>query len=185
MRGPAARSTRAISCASLPSPITHASLMRANVHLLENFARRGHRFGEHGRFIGDAARHAMQIHDGQGQKLREGAVMADDPQHAPPRAMRRDSSTAITASFGESKPRAGQIDFSHDAPPDPAAILRATDAHYFAHEFVPERAVKIVIPAQDFHVGIANSRPGAHAPAPIRAAIAARLFAPSQHGSDV
>ena len=44
------------------------------------------------------------------------------------------------------------------APPHPAAILRACDTDDFAHEFVAERAVKIMIAAQDFDVGIADSR---------------------------
>jgi hypothetical protein len=53
---------------------------------------------------------------------------------------------------------ARQIDFSDDAAANPVAILRACDADDFAYKFVPERAVKIVVAAQNFDVGVANSR---------------------------
>ena len=132
--------------------------VRANVYLFQNFARRGERLGEDGCLIGNARGHAMQIHDGQREVFGERAVVAEDSQHAPPRAVRRDSAAAIAAWLAEPQARARQIDFADDAPPDPAAILRARDADDFAHKFVAERAVKIVIAAQNFDVGVADSR---------------------------
>ena len=65
---------------------------------------------------------------------------------------------AIAAWLAEPSARARQINFADDATPDPGAVLRARDADDFAHKFVAERAVKIVIAAQNFDVGIADSR---------------------------
>ena len=58
----------------------------------------------------------------------------------------------------EREPGACQVNFSDHTPPYPAPILRACDAYYFAHEFVAERSVEIVIPAQNFDVRIAYPR---------------------------
>ena len=132
--------------------------VRANIYLFQNFARRGQRLGEDGGLIGNARGHAVQVHDGQREVFGERAVVADDSQDAPPLAMRRYPPAAIAAWPAEAQAGARQIDFADDAPPDPAAILRACHAHDFAHKFVAQRAVEIVIAAQDFDVGVADSR---------------------------
>jgi hypothetical protein len=134
-----------------------------NVDLFEDFARRGQGFCEHGSIIGDARGHAVQIHDRQRQKFGEGAIMAQDSKHASPLAMRRNSTAAISAHLllpMMTKPQAsaGKIDFANDAPPYPVLVTCAGDPHNVAHEFMAERAVKIVIAAQDFDIGIADSR---------------------------
>src|SRR6266700_3252224 len=84
--------------------------------------------------------------------------MSQDSQHTAPRAMRRDSAAAIAAHFLEAQASAGEIDLSDDAPPNPTLILCAGYAHHFSHEFMAERAVKIVIAAQDFNIGVTDSR---------------------------
>ena len=58
------------------------------------------------------------------------------------------------------KPQASarEIDFPNHAPPHPVLIPCARDLHDVTHEFMPESAVKIVIAAQDFNIGIADSR---------------------------
>jgi hypothetical protein len=53
---------------------------------------------------------------------------------------------------------ARNIDFTDNAPPHPVFIACASNPHDITHEFVAERAVKIVIAAQDFNIGIADSR---------------------------
>src|ERR1700674_489048 len=131
--------------------------VRADVYLLENFARGGERLGEDRRLIGNAFGYAMQIHNGQREAFGERAIVADDSQHAPPCAVRRDSPAAIAAFLAEAQTRTRQINFADDAPPDPGTIFRARDADDFAHKFVSERAVKIVIAAQNFDVGVADS----------------------------
>jgi hypothetical protein len=142
----------------------HASLaVCADVNLFEDFTRCGERFGEHGRVIGDACGHAVQIHDRQRQEFCEGAIVAQDSEHAPPLAMRRNSVAAVAAHLSPSmmtKPQAsaGNVDFTDNAPPHPVLIPCAGDLHDVANEFVAERAMKIVIAAQDFNIGIANSR---------------------------
>jgi hypothetical protein len=72
--------------------------------------------------------------------------------------VRGDPAPTIIALLADPQARARQIDFADDAPPNPAAILRACDADDFAHKFVAERAVKIVIAAQNFDVGVADAR---------------------------
>src|SRR5712691_13446592 len=137
--------------------------VRADIHLFEDLARRGHWLGEHGCIIGNGAGHTMQIHDRQRQEFREGAVVAHNPQYAAARAVRRNAAPAIAAHFRlpkTSKPQSGavQLDFSDDAAPDPALVSCAGDAHDIAHEFVAKRAVKVVIAAQDFNIRVADSR---------------------------
>src|SRR5882762_474452 len=142
----------------------HAGLtVRADVYLLEDLARRGQRFGEHGHIIGDAAGHAVQIHDRQRQEFCAGAVMAQNSQDAAARAMRLNSAAAIAAHLllakrAKPQPGAREIDFSDDAPPDPVLVFCAGDVHDIAHEFVAERAFKTVIATQDFNIRIADSR---------------------------
>jgi hypothetical protein len=104
----------------------------------------------------------MQIHDRQYQIFCEGAIMAYNSQNAAPPAMRGNSATAIAAHFSppnsaEPQTFAGNINFSDDAPPDPVLVFCAGDAHHVAHKFMTERAIKIMIAAQDFNIGIANS----------------------------
>src|ERR1700682_1318131 len=77
--------------------------------------------------------------------------------------MRRNSATATAAHLSlpkRAKPQAGarKVDFSDDPPPDPALVPCAGDAYDIAHEFMAERAVKIVITAQDFNIRIADPR---------------------------
>jgi hypothetical protein len=100
----------------------------------------------------------MQIHDGQREVFGECAVVAEDSQDAPTFAVRRDSPPAIAARLAEAEPRTRQIDFADNAAANPSAILGACDALDFAHKFVAERALKIVVAAQNFDVGIADSR---------------------------
>src|ERR1700682_933220 len=77
--------------------------------------------------------------------------------------MRRNSAAAIAAHFpltnlAETQAGTRKIDFSDDAPPDPALVSCAGNAYHFPYEFMAECAVKIVIAAQDFNIRIANSR---------------------------
>jgi hypothetical protein len=130
----------------------------AKVYLFQNFARGGERLGEDGCFIGNACGHAMQVHNGQDEVFGECAVVAENSENAAARAVRRDSTAAIAAWLAEAQAFARQIDFSDDAAADPGAILRACYADDIAHKFVAERAVKIVIAAQNFDVGVADSR---------------------------
>jgi hypothetical protein len=142
----------------------HACLaVRADVDLFENFTRRGERFGEHGRVIRDARGHAVQIHDRQRQEFGEGAIVAQDSKHTSPLAMRGNSAAAVAAHFPppvmtKSQPSAGKVNFSYNASPNPVFVTCAGDPHYLTYEFMAERALKIVIPAQDFNIGIADSR---------------------------
>jgi hypothetical protein len=84
--------------------------------------------------------------------------MADDSEDAPARAVRGDSSAAVAAWVAETQARAGQINFADYAAADPGAIFRGGYADDFAHEFVAQRALKIVVAAQDFDVRVADSR---------------------------
>ena len=105
-----------------------------------------------------ACGHAVQVYDGQREVFGECAVVADDSEDAAPLAVRRNAAPAISAWVTESQSGARQINFAGDAAADPGAILRARDADDFAHEFVAERAMKIVVAAQNFDVGVADSR---------------------------
>jgi len=100
----------------------------------------------------------MQIYDGQREVFGERAVVAEDSQDAPPFTVRRDSPVAIAAWLAEAETGARHINFADDAPADPALILRARYTDYIAHKFMAERALKIVITAQDFDVSVADSR---------------------------
>ena len=99
----------------------------------------------------------MQVYERQREVFGERAIVADDSQDAPPCAVRWDSAAATSARIAEAQADARQINFANDPTSDPASILRARDADDIAHKFVAERAVKIVIAAQDFDVGIADS----------------------------
>ena len=142
----------------------HACLaVRADVDLSENFTRRGERFGEHGRVIRDARGHAVQINDWQRQEFGEGAIVAQDSKHTSPLAMRGNSPAAVAAHLlppvmTKSQASARNIDFTDNAPPHPVLIACSGDPHDITHEFMAERAVKIVIAAQDFNIGIADTR---------------------------
>ena len=132
--------------------------VRANIHLFQNFARGGQRLGEDGGFIGNVRGDAVQVHDGQREVFGKRAVMADDSKDAAARAVRRNSAAAIAARVAEAKAGARKLISPTTRRPIQALILCARDANDFAHEFVAERAVKIVIAAQNFDVGVADSR---------------------------
>src|SRR5882762_3564335 len=88
--------------------------------------------------------------------------MTQNSQDAAARAIRPNSAAAIAAHLPRAemaKPQAGarENDFSDDAPPHPVLVFCAGDAHDIAHEFVAECATKIMIAAQDFDIGIADS----------------------------
>jgi len=90
--------------------------------------------------------------------------------------MRRDSSAAIAAWPAESQSRARQINFAHYALPNPGAILRARDSGDFAHEFVAESALKIVIATKNFDVSVADPRKANTDKGPARPYAGARLL---------
>jgi hypothetical protein len=62
--------------------------------------------------------------------------------------------------------RTSHIDLAYDATTDPASSLprrNTPNLHNFAHKFMPRRARKAVVAAQNLNIGIANPRqPHAH-----------------------
>ena len=60
----------------------------------------------------------------------------------------------------EAERAAADIDLADDTPADPAFRLDRTktgDVHYLADKFVAGYSVEIVVPAEDFHVGVADA----------------------------
>jgi hypothetical protein len=108
----------------------------------------------------------MQILQWQRQVLRESAVMHDNTEHSPSRAMCLEPSPAKRAQRTITVGRARHIDLAHHAsrePPSPLPRGHTTNLHNFADKFVSWRPAKIVIATQNLHVGIANPcQPYAH-----------------------
>src|SRR6266567_4409688 len=127
--------------------------------LLEDFARGRKRLSENSDFIGHAVRHAVKIFEWQGEILCKGAIMRDDAENFAPRAVSFEAAAAKTAQRAETECRAADIDFAHDAAADPARAFVRGAAHvlYFTDKFVAGGSAKIVIPAQNFDVGIADA----------------------------
>src|SRR5262249_38734679 len=126
-------------------------------HLFENLTRRSQRFGEYRGLIGNAVRYPMQIHHRQSKEFSEGAIMADDTQHATTGAVRGNSLAAPGAKPCVPESNACEIDFANDAAPDPALVSGACDAHDFTHKFVAKGAMEIMVATQNLNIGIADS----------------------------
>ncbi len=75
--------------------------------------------------------------------------------------MARQATLAKPAHRTEAERVACDVDFASDSFPDPALLhRRRNSAHFlhFAYEFVSGCPAKIVVAAQNFQVGIANTR---------------------------
>ena len=148
----------------------------ADLYLFENFASCRKRLGENSCLVRNVIGHAMQVHNGKREIFGERAIVTNNSQHAPPCALRRYFAAAKPAWLAEPEPGTRQINFTGDPSPDPFAILWAPDAYHLAHEFVTERSVKIVISAQNFHIGVADSREANADQGPSPASIAAMVY---------
>src|SRR6266478_6065747 len=87
--------------------------------------------------------------------------MADNAEHRAMLAMSLQATPAKIADWMASKRLAGNIDFSADAPPQPFFLFRSRcTAQLFnrAHKFMPGNTAKVVVPVQQLHIGIADSR---------------------------
>jgi hypothetical protein len=84
-----------------------------------------------------------------------------DAEHSAAGAMRLETAAAKSADGAVAMGGAGDVDFAGDSFPDPAvALARGNAAHFgnYAYEFVSGNAAKSVIAAQNFDVGVADSR---------------------------
>src|SRR5258708_6467271 len=84
--------------------------------------------------------------------------MRHNAQHRTPRAMCLQSTFAEFAYWPQSICRARDIDFARHALTHPPLFCRrrnSTDLHNLANKFMPRRAAKPMVAAQDLRVGIA------------------------------
>ena len=86
--------------------------------------------------------------------------MVDDAENFAPGAMPREATFAVDADGAEAQGAAGDINFAYDAFTQTAfAFWRASacDILHLSDKFMPRRAAKIVVAAQNFHVCIADA----------------------------
>jgi len=81
--------------------------VRANIYLFQNFTRRGERLGEDGCLIRYASGHAVQVHNGQREVFGERAIVAEDSQDAPPRAVQACSLGAVQLALTKAQSKNG------------------------------------------------------------------------------
>ena len=85
--------------------------------------------------------------------------MRHDAKHRSPGTMRFQSAPAKIAYWAITVSRAGDIDLANDAAAHPASPLmrgNAANLRDLTDKFMPQRAAKIMIAAQNLNVGIAN-----------------------------
>src|ERR1700688_5041519 len=103
----------------------------------------------------------MQIFQRQRQILRKRTVVRHNSQHFAACAVRSQPAVAKLANRTKAERAASDVDFPNHTLSNPALFrLRTYPADFFdlANKLMSRRSVKIVIPAQNFHVGVANSR---------------------------
>src|SRR5208282_1025983 len=151
----------------------------SNIQLIEDLARGGERLNEYGFRVTHVFRYDVEIFQRQGEIFRKRAVVRNDAQHRAPGTMRLQAAPAERAQRLVAIGGAGHIDFACHALAHPALSCFGGDArnlHDFADKFMPRRAAKLVIAAQDFHVGIADSREPHADESPTRAQPRQRLL---------
>ena len=129
-------------------------------YLVQNLAGGGERFDEHGRLIADRIGYRVHIFNRQRQIFREGAVVRHDAKYLAALAMSCESSFAKKADCAETKCTARDIDFSGDALSYPSILNGrgyASNVLHFADKLVAWCSAKIVVTAQNFDIGIADS----------------------------
>jgi hypothetical protein len=110
--------------------------------------------------IADRIGNYVQIFEGQRKVFREGAVMRNDAKHGSASAVRFQAPPAEGANRAITVSRTRHIDLTHNAPPDPPSPLsfgNAVNLRDLADKLVPRRTAKIMIPAQNLNIGVANS----------------------------
>src|SRR5947207_9142956 len=131
------------------------------VQLIENFASRCERLDEHSRLVADRIGNYVQTFKRQGQIFGECAIMRHDAENLAPLAMPRKAAFAKPANRLKSQRAARNVNFSSDALADPAFLHRGGNLGCvlnFADKFMSRRSAKIMIAAQNFNIGVADTR---------------------------
>ena len=130
------------------------------MHLVEDLAGRREWLDENRLLIADVRRDEMQIFKRQRQVLGESAVVRNDAQDGATRAMRLQAAAAELADGLVAISRAGHVNLAGNALVEPFPFRRSRNAvngKHFTNKFVANDASKIVIAAQNFHIGVADA----------------------------
>jgi hypothetical protein len=103
----------------------------------------------------------VEIFQRQSEIFRKRAIVRNDAEYRTPGTMRLQAAPAEGAHRPVAIGGAGHIDFACHALPEPALSCFGGDARNlrdFTDKFVSRRAAKIVIPAQDFYISVADAR---------------------------
>ncbi len=101
----------------------------------------------------------MQVFQRQSQVFGESAIVRDDAEHGPPRAMRFQPAAAEVADRFEAIRRTRNIDLTGYPPPQPFSLRRTGNALHILDlpdKLMSGRSAEVVVTAKDFHVGVAN-----------------------------
>jgi hypothetical protein len=86
--------------------------------------------------------------------------VVDDPEDFTASTVAWEAAFAVGADRAKAQGAAGNIDFTRDALAGPAILFaraHAGEVVHFADEFVPWRAAKVVVAAENFDVGVADA----------------------------
>jgi hypothetical protein len=111
-----------------------------------NLKSRGHRFGEDRNVSRNRVRHGVQVTLRDGYEVRKSAVMIENSNRRPVRAMSGASRATCLAL------PAAAIDLSHDPPAGERTVLRDPD------EFVAENPAKSHVTSNELQIGFAHAR---------------------------
>jgi hypothetical protein len=102
----------------------------------------------------------VKVFERERQIIRERAIVVNDAEDFPARAMPRESSLAEFANGMETESTAADVDLANDALSNPPLLFyrRTGDVDHLTDKFMTRCAGKRVIPAEYFHVGMANAR---------------------------
>lgn len=132
----------------------------ARFDLLQYFTSCRERFDEHSPLIGNGIRNEVQVLQRQGQKLSECAIVRNDAENGPSRAMRFQTTLAKVANRTIAIRGAADVNFAADPVPQPLLFLFRGDAMqvgYFADELMAGNAVKRLVATKDLEIGVANT----------------------------
>lgn len=105
-----------------------------------------YRFREHSGLVVDRIRHGVQVAFGDREKIREGAIAADDPEHGTMRAV-----SGVTRDPARIAGPATAIDLADHAAPLEGSPERDAD------ELMSEHTAEAVIAREDLQIGLADA----------------------------